>query len=144
MKKKGETWIYCFSSLYILLISFYVKNIKQLFITNSLMNLLIKTILLLFKMEDKFAWILCPKDNWDSAKGMITTSLESGIDHIVVLDPKQNENIRKLGLFKIISPSDDSDIYLVGIGGEGDGTLTLDDKVTVTLLPSSKFCRSSA
>ena len=104
--------------------------IKQLFITNSLMNLLIKTILLLFKMEDKFAWILCPKDNWDSAKGMITTSLESGIDHIVVLDPKQNETIRKLGLFKIISPSDDSDIYLVGIGGEGDGTLTLDNDLS--------------
>ena len=32
---------------------------------------------------EKFAWILNPLRNWDDTKEMITTSLESGIDHIV-------------------------------------------------------------
>ena len=58
---------------------------------------------------------------------MITTSLESGIDHIVCFSQENNESIRKLGNMKIISNSDDSDIYLIGISSEGDGTLELDN-----------------
>ena len=34
-------------------------------------------------MSEKFAWILNPLSSWDETKEMITTSLESGIDHIV-------------------------------------------------------------
>lgn len=76
---------------------------------------------------DKFAWILNPLSNWDNTKEMITTSLESGIDHIVCFSQENNESIRKLGNMKIISNSDDSDIYLIGISSEGDGTLELDN-----------------
>lgn len=75
---------------------------------------------------EKFAWILNPLSNWDDTKEMITTSLESGIDHIVCFSQENNESIRKLGNMKIISNSDDSDIYLIGISSEGDGTLELD------------------
>ena len=76
---------------------------------------------------DKFAWILNPLSNWDNTKEMITPSLESGIDHIVCFSQENNESIRKLGNMKIISNSDDSDIYLIGISSEGDGTLELDN-----------------
>ncbi len=76
---------------------------------------------------EKFAWILNPLRNWDDTKEMITTSLESGIDHIVCFSSENNENIRKLGNMKIISSSEDSDIYLIGISSEGDGTLELAD-----------------
>ncbi|WP_461461326.1 3-dehydroquinate synthase II [Methanobrevibacter sp.] len=75
---------------------------------------------------EKFAWILNPLSNWDDTKEMITTSLESGIDHIVCFSSENNENIRKLGNMKIISASEDSDVYLIGISSEGDGTLELD------------------
>ena len=76
---------------------------------------------------EKFAWSLNPLSNWDDTKEMITTSLESGIDHIVCFSQENNESIRKLGNMKIISNSDDSDIYLIGISSEGDGTLELDN-----------------
>ncbi|WP_295722636.1 3-dehydroquinate synthase II [uncultured Methanobrevibacter sp.] len=76
---------------------------------------------------EKFAWILNPLSNWDDTKEMITTSLESGIDNIVCFSSENNENIRKLGNMKIISASEDSDVYLIGISSEGDGTLELDD-----------------
>ena len=76
---------------------------------------------------EKFAWSLNPLSNWDDTKEMITTSLESGIDHIVCFSQENNESIRKLGNMKIISNSDDSDIYLIGITSEGDGTLELDN-----------------
>ena len=72
-------------------------------------------------MSNKFAWIMSPKANWDDKKEFITTALESGIDY--VLDTEDSENIRKVGNFKIISNEEDADIYLVGIDGEGDGTL---------------------
>ena len=66
---------------------------------------------------------MSPKVDWDDKKELITTALESGIDY--VLDTEDSENIRKVGNFKIISSELDADIYLVGIGGEGDGTLEL-------------------
>ncbi len=64
---------------------------------------------------------------WDDKKEMITTSLESGISH--VLDFKDNDNIRKLGNVNIISNSEDADIYLVGINGEGDGSCDLNENL---------------
>ena len=76
-------------------------------------------------MENKFAWISTPDELWDDKKEMITTALESGIDHVLDLDDV--EQIRKLGNVKIIANREDADIYLVGINGEGDGFLDLSD-----------------
>ena len=74
-------------------------------------------------MHNKFAWISTPDELWEDKKEMITTALESGIDH--VLDFDDIEEIRKLGNVKIIANNDDADIYLVGINGEGDGFVEL-------------------
>lgn len=74
-------------------------------------------------MQNKFAWISTPDELWEDKKEMITTALESGIDHI--LDFDDIEEIRKLGNVKIIANNDDADIYLVGINGEGDGFVEL-------------------
>lgn len=74
-------------------------------------------------MQNKFVWISTPDELWEDKKEMITTALESGIDH--VLDFDDIEEIRKLGNVKIIANNDDADIYLVGINGEGDGFVEL-------------------
>lgn len=74
-------------------------------------------------MQNKFAWISTPDELWEDKKEMITTALESGIDH--VLDFDDIEEIRKLGNVKIIANNDDADIYLLGINGEGDGFVEL-------------------
>jgi 3-dehydroquinate synthase II len=74
----------------------------------------------------KFVWIKTPEKLWQEKKELITTSLESGIDH--VLDLKDYENIKKLGDIKVISP--EGDIVLVGINGEGDGSYKLDDDLS--------------
>ena len=74
-------------------------------------------------MMKKFAWIMSPDKSWDEKKDLITTSLESGIDH--VLDLADIDNIQKLGNIKVIGEDEKSDISLVGIKGEGDGTLQL-------------------
>ncbi|HNS26137.1 MAG TPA: 3-dehydroquinate synthase II, partial [Methanobacteriaceae archaeon] len=71
----------------------------------------------------KFAWVMAEGMPWNKKKGFITTTLESGIDHIV--DFTDTENIQKLGNVKIISDVEDSDIFLVGRNGEGDGTIPL-------------------
>ena len=77
--------------------------------------------------DDKKEFITTAKADWDDKKEFITTALESGIDY--VLDTEDSENIRKVGNFKIISNDEDADIYLVGIDGEGDGTLELKDNL---------------
>lgn len=75
-------------------------------------------------MTEKFAWVMLPDVKWEEKKDLITTALESGIDH--VLDLNDMENIQKLGNIKVISEEENADIFLVGINGEGDGTLHLD------------------
>lgn len=75
-------------------------------------------------MTEKFAWIMSPDLKWDEKKDLITTALESGMDY--VLDLKDIENIHKLGNIKVVSEDENADIFLVGIKGEGDGTLHLD------------------
>lgn len=75
-------------------------------------------------MTEKFAWIMSPDVKWEEKKDLITTGLESGIDH--VLDLKDIKNIQKLGNIKVISEDENAEIFLVGIKGEGDGTLHLD------------------
>lgn len=79
-------------------------------------------------MQNKFAWIMTPDLPWDDRKEMITTALESGISY--VLDLEYSDKIRKLGNVNIISNEDDADIYLVGIGGEGDGAIDLSENLS--------------
>ena len=75
-------------------------------------------------MTEKFAWIISPDLKWNEKKDFITTALESGMDY--VLDLKDIDNIHKLGNIKVVSEDENADIFLVGIRGEGDGTLHLD------------------
>ncbi len=75
----------------------------------------------------KFAWLMAPDTYWDEKKTFITAALESGIDHIV--DASDARRIRKLGNLTVISPDEDADIVLVGINGEGDGTLELPESL---------------
>ena len=70
---------------------------------------------------------MSPEKDWEDKKELITTSLESGID--CILDLKDSENIRKVGNFSIISNEEDADIYLIGIDGEGDGTVELKENL---------------
>ena len=79
-------------------------------------------------MQNKFAWIMTPDLPWDERKEMITTALESGIDY--VLDLNNHDRIKKLGNVNLVANSDDADIYLVGIDGEGDGTLNLSENLS--------------
>lgn len=76
----------------------------------------------------KFAWIMAEGQNWDEKKQLITAALESGIDHIV--DFENSEKIAKLGNLSVVSNTKDSDIQMVGINGEGDGTLTIPDDLS--------------
>lgn len=79
-------------------------------------------------MKNKFSWIITPHTSWENKKEMITTALESGINHI--LDLNDNDKIRKLGNVNIIANNDDADIYLIGIDGEGDGSLILNEDLS--------------
>ena len=76
-------------------------------------------------MENKFAWIMTPNKPWDDKKKMITTALESGISYVLDLD--NCDKIQKLCNVGIIANNQDADIYLVGINGEGDGSLILSE-----------------
>ncbi|WP_409199423.1 3-dehydroquinate synthase II [Methanobrevibacter sp. DSM 116169] len=78
-------------------------------------------------MKNKFAWIMSPNKNWDDKKDLITASLESGID--AVLDLEDLDNIHKIGNMNVLSNDESSDIFLVGIGGEGDGTFPLNESL---------------
>lgn len=79
-------------------------------------------------MQNKFSWILSPNQPWDERKEFITMALESGIDY--VLDLNDHDKIRKLGNVNIVANSDDADIYLIGINGEGDGSLILNENLS--------------
>ena len=79
-------------------------------------------------MQNKFSWILSPNQPWDERKEFITMALESGIDY--VLDLNDHDKIRKLGNVNIVANSDDADIYLIGIDGEGDGSLILNENLS--------------
>ena len=79
-------------------------------------------------MQNKFSWILSPNQPWDERKEFITMALESGIDY--VLDLNDHDKIRKLGNVNIVANSDAADIYLIGIDGEGDGSLILNENLS--------------
>lgn len=91
-------------------------------------------------MIEKFAWIMSPDTEWEEKKNLITTGLESGIDH--VLDLKDLENIKKLGNIKVISEDESADIFLVGIKGEGDGTIYLDTNTDLNNSNDLKVARN--
>jgi 3-dehydroquinate synthase II len=76
----------------------------------------------------KFAWIMAEGANWDRKKEIVTTALESGIDHI--LDFTDVENLRKLGNFSLVSDVEGADIVLVGRNSEGDGTLMIPEDLS--------------
>ena len=79
-------------------------------------------------MQNKFSWILSPNQPWDERKEFITMALETGIHY--VLDLNDHDKIRKLGNVNIVANSDDADIYLIGIDGEGDGSLILNENLS--------------
>ena len=79
-------------------------------------------------MQNKFSWILSPNQPWNERKEFITMALESGIDY--VLDLNDHDKIRKLGNVNIVANSDDADIYLIGIDGEGEGSLILNENLS--------------
>ena len=73
----------------------------------------------------RFFWVDCRSgENWDARKTLVTTALESGAAG-VVLQPEDVEKARGLGNIELVSASEESDIFLVGAGGEGDGTVDL-------------------
>ena len=76
----------------------------------------------------KFAWIMAEGANWDRKKEIVTTALESGIDHI--LDFTDVKNIKKLGNFSLVSDVEGADIVLVGRNSEGDGTLIIPEDLS--------------
>jgi len=76
----------------------------------------------------RFFWVDCRSgENWDARKTLVTTALESGAAGVVLL-PEDVEKARGLGNIDLISTSEESDVVLVGIGGEGDGTLEAPEK----------------
>ncbi len=84
---------------------------------------------------------MTPDLPWDDRKEMITTALESGISY--VLDLEYSEKIRKLGNVNIVSNEEDADIYLVGIDGEGDGSIDLSENLSdSTDLANAKKAKS--
>jgi 3-dehydroquinate synthase II len=75
----------------------------------------------------KFAWIMAEGIEWDKKKTLITTALESGIDHVV--DFSDVGNIRRLGNLTLISDMEGSDIVMVGRNGEGDNAVPVPEDI---------------
>jgi len=83
-------------------------------------------------MSTKTAWIKADTGNWDAQKQRITTSLESGVECVLVSEGRVG-NVRELGDIMVASPVAEDvmpDIVVVGINGEGDGTQPLPTDLT--------------
>ncbi len=83
-------------------------------------------------MSTKTAWIKADTGNWDAQKQRITTSLESGVECVLVSEGRVGK-VRELGDIMAASPvaeDDMPDIVVVGINGEGDGTQPLPTDLT--------------
>ncbi len=75
-------------------------------------------------MKEK--WLIA-KGSWQEIKPRITTALESGFDCVLV-DRENIERVRELGKIKVAgfgAERGTEDIFVVGKGGEGDGTVAL-------------------
>ncbi len=83
-------------------------------------------------MSTKTTWIKADTGNWDAQKQRITTSLESGVECVLVSEGRVGK-VRELGDIMVASPVADEvmpDIVVVGINGEGDGTQPLPTDLT--------------
>jgi 3-dehydroquinate synthase II len=77
--------------------------------------------------ESRFFWVDCRgAGSWNKRKVLVTTALESAAGGVVVL-PEDIEKVRGLGNIEVVSASEESDIFLVGPGGEGDNRVELSD-----------------
>lgn len=75
--------------------------------------------------EKKFFWVDCRgNEPWNKRKKLVTTSLESGATGVIV-NSGDLDKARGLGNIDLISTSEESDVILIGPGGEGDTTYEL-------------------
>ncbi|MDD4094262.1 MAG: 3-dehydroquinate synthase II [Methanothrix sp.] len=75
-------------------------------------------------MKEK--WLMA-EGPWEEIKPRITTALESGFDCVLV-DRENIDRVRELGKIKVAcfgTARGEEDIFVVGKGGEGDGTISL-------------------
>lgn len=76
-------------------------------------------------MGMRFFWVDCRAGRtWTRRKSLVTTALESGASGVVIR-PEDREKAEVLGNITIVSVDRESDVVLVGPGGEGDGSLEL-------------------
>lgn len=83
-------------------------------------------------MSTKTTWIKADTGNWDAQKQRITTSLESGVECVLVSEGRVGK-VRELGDIMVAAPVAEEvmpDIVVVGINGEGDGTQPLPTDLT--------------
>ncbi len=74
--------------------------------------------------KEKTVWIKADSGAWEENKPRVTTGLESGAD-AVLLNAGHVQKVRELGNIKTAAPGEEADIIVVGINGEGDGTVKL-------------------
>ncbi|WP_406660600.1 3-dehydroquinate synthase II [Methanolobus sp. ZRKC3] len=79
-------------------------------------------------MNNKIIWIKADEGSWDERKAIITTGMESGVDHILV-NADEVKKVKELGNVNVAAFSnkkvDGADVIVIGKGGEGDGTKPL-------------------
>ncbi|MCD1295185.1 3-dehydroquinate synthase II [Methanocella sp. CWC-04] len=76
--------------------------------------------------DNKLVWIDIFNDPWVKAKEKVTNALESGA-YAVLVRGDNIPRVRELGKITAASNTDAPDIFVIGIGSEGDGTLFLPD-----------------
>ncbi len=78
----------------------------------------------------KEVWVKADEGTWEDKKSLITASLESGVDVLLVDEPDVSR-VKELGRITVAatvpvdSESDRPDIIVYGRGSEGDGTIPL-------------------
>lgn len=88
-------------------------------------------------MRGKQVWVRADTGSWDDVKPLVTTSLESGVDCLLV-DEKNIEQVRELGKIELAvftqdaDKEHDADILLAYKGGEGDGSKPVPDDLSAS------------
>ncbi|HWQ20161.1 MAG TPA: 3-dehydroquinate synthase II [Methanotrichaceae archaeon] len=80
-------------------------------------------------MKEK--WLAACDGSWSDIKSRITTALESGFDCVIV-KRQHIDRVRELGGIKVAcfgTERGPEDIIIIGRGGEGDGSVSLPDKL---------------
>ncbi len=97
-------------------------------------------------MAEKEIWVsIAHEASWEEKKPFVTEALEAGADVIVCL-PEEVEKVKELGNVKVAVPlaaeggspdlaldeleDVDADLVIVGVRGEGDGTIDLPEDVS--------------